>query len=411
MSSVAYGNASPAGDAPKRGLPARAGAYLAAVAALSVVAATLPALSTGAPTREDWLTLLVLVLGGAIAHAFATHVPGNQIFHTGLAFVVAGALLLPPQLLLVACVAPHAVDWIRQRYAWYVQTFNICNYVLSALAAYAAAVLVAGLLDVPAVSPRTGIAAAVTFVAVNHVLLAAMLVLARGQNVRETKLFSIDGAMPDAVLALLGAGAAMALELEPWALPIVLSPLVLIHRALAVPGLLEQARTDPKTGLFNYRHFTARLDEELTRAQRFGRPLSVLVADLDLLREINNVHGHLAGDAVLAGVADVFREELRPYDVPARFGGEEFAILLPETRGETAHAIAERIGAAVAARDYVPRPGAAPIRATISIGLASFPEHALEPQELVRRADTALYQAKRGGRDRVVSADAHAAAA
>ncbi len=405
MGSVAYENASPAGRAPKIGLPARARAYFAVVAALSGAAAV-PALSRGAPTREDWLTLLVLVVGGAIAHGFATHVPGNQIFHTGMAFVVAGALLLPPQLLLVACIVPHAVDWIRQRYPWYVQTFNICNYVLSALAAYAAAVFTSGLLDVPTVSPRAAIAAAVTFVVVNHALLAVMLVLARGKSVRETKLFSVDGAMPDVVLALLGAGAAMALELEPWALPIVLSPLVLIHRALAVPGLLEQARTDPKTGLFNYRHFTARLEEELTRAQRFDRPLSVLVADLDLLREINNAHGHLAGDAVLTGIADVFREELRPYDVPARFGGEEFAILLPETSGDVAHAIAERIGAAVAAREYLPRPNAEPIRATISIGLASFPEDAGEPQELVGRADAALYQAKRGGRDRVVSAGA-----
>src|SRR5207247_98918 len=83
---------------------------------------------------------------------------------------------------------------------------------------------------------------------------------------------------------------------------------------------------------FNARHFAATLREELTRAMRFDRPMSLVMADLDLLRDINNTYGHLAGDAVLAGVAKIFREQLREYDVPARFGGEEFSILLPETR-------------------------------------------------------------------------------
>ena len=410
MGSVADTGPAPASPAGGEGLPFRARRYLAAVAALAV-AASLPALAYAQATAEDWLTLLVLVAGGVVAHAFATHVPGNQVFHTGIAFVVAGALLLPPQLLLVACVVPHLVDWARQRYPWYIQTFNICNFVLSALAAAGAAAATASVVGGEIVSPRAGIAAALAFVAVNHALLAGMLVLARGRSVRETRLFSVDGAMPDLVLALLGAGAAMALALDPWALPIVVSPLVLIHRALAVPGLLAQTRTDPKTGLFNYRHFTARLEEELTRAQRFGRPVSLLLADLDLLREINEAHGHLGGDAVLAGVADVFREELRPYDVPARFGGEEFAILLPEASSESAREIAERIRAAIARRGYVARATADPIRATISIGLATFPEHASDPEELVRRADAALYEAKRVGRDRVTSAGAPAAAA
>src|SRR5881397_3803913 len=114
-----------------------------------------------------------------------------------------------------------------------------------------------------------------------------------------------------------------------WVIPFVLAPLLLIHRSLSVPQLQAEARVDPKTGLFNARYFAATLAEELGRAQRFERPLTLIMADLDLLRDINNNYGHLAGDAVLKRIAETFRTHLRHYDVPARFGGEEFAILLP----------------------------------------------------------------------------------
>ena len=98
-----------------------------------------------------------------------------------------------------------------------------------------------------------------------------------------------------------------------------------------------------------------------------------MMADLDLLRDINNNYGHLAGDAVLRGIADVFREELRHYDIPARFGGEEFSILLPETTSEQALEIAERIRRALAARRFEVETSSEPIQATVSIGVASFP--------------------------------------
>src|SRR4029078_5408165 len=116
---------------------------------------------------------------------------------------------------------------------------------------------------------------------------------------------------------------------NPWLVPCAIARLLLIPRALSVPQLQAEARVDPKTGLFNARYFASALTEELVRAQRLDRPLSLIMADLDLLREINNTYGHLAGDAVLKGIAEVFRAELRHYDVPARFGGEELSILAP----------------------------------------------------------------------------------
>src|SRR5205085_9920689 len=142
--------------------------------------------------------------------------------------------------------------------------------------------------------------------------------------------------------------------------------------------------------------------EELGRAQRFERPLSLIMADLDLLRDINNTYGHLAGDAVLKGIAEVFRAQLRNYDVPARFGGEEFSILLPETPPDHALEIAERIRRAVAERTFDVETSSEPIRATVSIGVAGFPHDGMDANELIHQADLAVYRAKLQGRNRVL---------
>ena len=132
--------------------------------------------------------------------------------------------------------------------------------------------------------------------------------------------------------------------------------------------------------------------------------MSLIMADLDLLRDINNTYGHLAGDAVLAGVARVFREQLRDYDVPARFGGEEFSILLPETEPEAALEIAERIRRAVAEHEFEVDTSSEPINVTVSLGVASFPRDGHDANELVHQADLAVYRAKIQGRNRVVDA-------
>src|SRR5581483_698473 len=204
------------------------------------------------------------------------------------------------------------------------------------------------------------------------------------------------------VLASLGVGLATLWHLDAWLTPFAIAPLILVHRSLAVPSLQAEARVDPKTGLFNARYFAATLREELARAIRFDRPMSLVMADLDLLRDINNTYGHLAGDAVLAGVARIFREQLREYDVPARFGGEEFSILLPETRLAEAVQIAERIRRAVAASSFDVSTSSEAIRATVSIGIASYPRDGSDANELVHQADLAVYRAQLQGRNRVV---------
>src|SRR5438034_9525138 len=305
-------------------------------------------------------------------------------------------------------IVQHLPEWLKLRYRWYLQTFNICIFVLASMAVWFVArelFLHSNLVDNTALRLATaGLIACVVFVTINHLLLAVMLHFARGHTLKETGLFDVENLSTDLVLAALGFATYAFWDTNHWLFPFAIAPLVLVHRSLAVPQLQAEARVDPKTGLFNARHFAAALAEEIGRARRFERPMSLIMADLDLLRDINNSYGHLAGDAVLKGIAEVFRAQLRHYDVPARFGGEEFSILLPETPPEQAMEIAERIRRAVAEREYEVETATEPIRATISIGVAAFPKDGVDANELIHQADLAVYRAKLQGRNRVLGA-------
>jgi diguanylate cyclase (GGDEF)-like protein len=371
------------------------------------LAVTVPFLARIGPQTEGWATFIVLATGVAVAQLFVVVTPGHQSYHTTAVFLLPAALLLPPELVALMAVAQHVPDWLKRRLPFHIQAFNIANYTLATMAAWGVAHELEGVsaLDQTGVGALlVGGAAAVVFVGLNHLLLAPMLRFARGLSFRDSGLFTYDNLSVDLVLASLGVGLAMLWDYNPWLTPFALAPLVLVHRSLSVPALQAEARVDPKTGLYNARHFAAMLRDELGRAARFARPMSVIMADLDLLREINNSYGHLAGDAVLAGIAKIFREQLREYDVPARFGGEEFAILLPETPSHEAIEIAERIRRAVARASFQVETSNEPIRATVSFGVASYPRDGMDPNELVHQADLAVYRAKLQGRNRVSDA-------
>ncbi len=173
--------------------------------------------------------------------------------------------------------------------------------------------------------------------------------------------------------------------------------------ALENARLYEAARNladrDPLTGFYNHRFLHERLGEEVVRAQRARRPLSMLMLDLDDFKLVNDTFGHLFGDRVLTFTADLIRSTLRASDIPARYGGDEFAILLPETDRDEACSAAERILAAFRDRPFVgEQRGPVPIAA--SIGVATYPADGRTPTELIAAADEALYRVKRdGGRD------------
>ncbi len=164
--------------------------------------------------------------------------------------------------------------------------------------------------------------------------------------------------------------------------------------------------TDPMTGLWNYRYLTIGLGHEIERATRFGRPLAVLMLDLDRFKQVNDRYGHQVGDAVLAELAERMHTQVREVDTLARYGGEEFVVVLPETDAAGASQTASRLGAVIKATPFCANTDH-PLPVTASIGVAVFPEHGSTPSLLLRRADDALYAAKEAGRDcwRMASSD------
>lgn len=166
------------------------------------------------------------------------------------------------------------------------------------------------------------------------------------------------------------------------------------------------ARTDALTGLPNRRVFHERLAEEIARTERYGRPLCLGVLDIDDFKKLNDSHGHECGDSVLAGLARLFGRMLRTTDLAARFGGEEFVLVLPETEKEQAWKVLDRLRAAVSAHRFEGASVPAGLRVTVSLGVASFPGDAAVAEDLFSAADKALYRAKEGGKNRVVAAGA-----
>jgi len=156
--------------------------------------------------------------------------------------------------------------------------------------------------------------------------------------------------------------------------------------------------TDGLTGLRNYRFFQQAISRETERAVRFGRPMGLLMLDLDHFKNVNDTHGHQVGDAVLIEIADRVRAEVREVDLVARYGGEEFVVVLPETDRRGAVHIADRICERVRGRPL--HAAGVELRLTVSVGIAVLPEDGTTPSALIRAADDALYRAKAAGRDR-----------
>lgn len=163
------------------------------------------------------------------------------------------------------------------------------------------------------------------------------------------------------------------------------------------------AHTDPLTGLANRRFFMQRLHEEIERTRRHGHPLSVMLLDLDLFKQVNDTHGHDTGDRVLVGIAATIQRLKRSSDVAARFGGEEFALLLPETDREGAARLADRMRRGIAETRTAHATGS-PVAVTTSIGIATIHREGSGLDDLLVRADRALYRAKHAGRDRIFAA-------
>ncbi|GAB4483187.1 MAG: hypothetical protein OHK006_03400 [Thermodesulfovibrionales bacterium] len=176
------------------------------------------------------------------------------------------------------------------------------------------------------------------------------------------------------------------------------------HVAVALENayLYYIAITDELTALFTQRHFRTSIDREFEEFRRFGKRLSLLMLDLDDFKKVNDTYGHPAGDHILQGVASCVRNSIRDNDLAFRYGGEEFAVLLPATDSKGAMFVAERIRQNIS-KTVFEETGRL-ISVTVSIGVGACPEHAETIKDLILQADTALYEAKRTGKNRVASA-------
>ncbi len=162
--------------------------------------------------------------------------------------------------------------------------------------------------------------------------------------------------------------------------------------------IVEMIHVDDLTGLLTKRSFFRALEKELVRAERYCHPLSVLMMDLDHFKQVNDTHGHLVGSHCLSEVGRIIRETTRTVDVNGRYGGEEFVTYLPETEGDEAMVVAERIREAIGSRWFRHEDTLYQVR--ISIGISVFPNHGRTVEALVQTADVALYRAKNRGRNR-----------
>ncbi len=177
--------------------------------------------------------------------------------------------------------------------------------------------------------------------------------------------------------------------------------------ALAVENALLHQKTqeltvvDDLTGLYNFRYFSRKLAGEIMRAERYHLPLSIIMIDIDWFKRCNDTYGHLFGNRVLQGLAARIKECVREVDVVCRYGGEEFAVILPQTEKADARMIGERIRRTVESDEFLTDSGGPPVKITVSLGIASFPENGRTSKDLIAKVDQALYLAKGRGKNLV----------
>jgi diguanylate cyclase (GGDEF)-like protein len=402
------------GDWPIWSLPRRLMVFV-----IAVVAAELAAIAVAAPSAvysRHNLALFGLLLGCTAAAVEMTRKSGEK---SGVVKDVQGvwelpvAILLPPFYALIIPIAQTALTQWRVRHAvLHRRVFTAAALGLSYGAASVTFHRLSGLVSPEAAGTFSHgtmwtwlvvISALVKLIVNDAIVMTAV----RGTNptarIRATffsgeQLYNDAAETCIAVLVTFGVAGSPLLALA--ALPVV----TLLQRSLSHVQLVSDSRTDSKTGLLNAATWERESAAEVARAVRTRSPLAVAMLDIDKFKAINDTYGHLVGDQVLKEIANTLNTMLRDYDLAGRFGGEEFSLLLPQTRAVDAFRIAERVRAKVAGLSII-APGAAGgerVQVTVSIGVAALDSGSKrELSELVAAADAALYRAKADGRDQV----------
>ena len=395
-------------------LPRWLSVFVLAVIAVDVVAIGILASFTTV-TGHD-LALLALLLA---CTAFAVELsrragePGGMIKDVQGVWELSVAILLPPLYALIAPIVRIALLQYRVRRApTYRRVFSGASLGLSYCAASVTFHGLSGLVPTSANGTLTHGAVWILLVAlsvlVKSVLSKAMIMTAvKGTDPAasiRTELFAGESLYNDAAEICISVLVTYGVAGNPFLAPVALPVVTLLQRSLRHVQLVNDARADSKTGLLNAATWEREATAELARAVRTRTPMAVALLDIDKFKVINDTYGHMVGDEVIKEIAHTLNDLLRDYDRAGRFGGEEFALLLPQTRAVDAFRIAERVRANIAGLSII-APGATGgerVHVTVSIGVAALDSGSKrEYAELMAVADAALYRAKAGGRDQV----------
>jgi diguanylate cyclase (GGDEF)-like protein len=400
---------------PLWSLPPAARAYVVAAPTAGVAAAAALAPSTQWHPSQAVVYVLLLASSMAMVEATRDVKLARDTLTRDLQEVwyLSIAVLLPPFFALLAPIPITVVkQWRVRRNLTHRRVFSIASNGLgygAASVVYHAAVrpLLDGHLSpgVHDAGQLTAIvAAAITGYLVNAWLVVGAVKLTSPTARIRALMFTRETITTDGVVTCLASLIAFALSFTLAAL-IVAVPVVLMQkRFLMHAQLVAEARTDAKTGLLNASTWHREASTELSRIRGYWSPTSLAIIDIDHFKLVNDTHGHLAGDRVLRVVADRFRDQLREGDLIGRFGGEEFAILLPNTSGTEAGRVAERLRGHIANSQIMVSDGRAAnigVAITVSVGVAELAHTRQDLDELLAVADVALYQAKAAGRDQI----------
>jgi diguanylate cyclase (GGDEF)-like protein len=389
--------------------PALRGYVLAVIVAGA--AATVAAATTTSWRASDGFLFSLLLVFGAITVETLRRVgePAGSIKDAHGVWQLATAVLLPPFYAVTAAIVVFSLtQWRVRRSVAYRRVFSTAAIGLS----YGAASVFFHAVRPGLPGPGRGrealawvalaAAAALLRWAINNALVLAAVRLDDPAARPWDLLGGADGLWADVAECSVGVLVALAAAFTPLMLLLALPCGTMLQRSSRHRQLVHASRTDPKTGLLSATTWQAEADVQIARARRTRDPLAVLMIDIDHFKKVNDTHGHLAGDAVLAAAADVLRDGLRPYDLAGRFGGEEFVVLLSGADVAQARQLAERLRAQLS-DVTIGRgdPRTAGPRITVSIGVAVLTTSVADLTDLLAAADAALYQAKNAGRNLV----------
>ncbi len=395
-------------------MPRRATRYVLAVDGAALVGlAVAAALSRWHPADAALFAVLVgcaLVSVEGSRHLGAPATRRDRPYKDMLStWMLPAAVLLPP---LYAVLIPIPVYLLVQarvtRIPPFKRVFNGASVALAGLLAGFTYRALAGASAAPSPGALAGSgralaaagAAAAVFSAVSACLVAGILRRVSTAS-RRTAFAGWPLQATEGAELCLGVVVALLCSIQPLLALIVLPPMLLLQRTLLHTELVEAARTDAKTGLTNPRHWRDVAERELVRARRGAQEVTVLLVDIDRFKHVNDTYGHLIGDQVIVAVAQELRAAVRPLDLVGRFGGDEFVLLLTDTSSRSARATAQRITSRVETLSYSLVRDAAPLRVTVSIGVAALGDAADDLAGLLAAADRACFAAKAAGRNRV----------